>query len=75
MCVNKLFNIYHLASCKTADKKQPIEFYDFLQLNTDSSKSEVIDNARRDDEEVNQEAMEHKKKTKFIDFFSHGSSS
>ncbi|KAL3716347.1 hypothetical protein ACJRO7_008017 [Eucalyptus globulus] len=40
------------------DKLQPTEFYDFLQVNTDSNKSEVIDvvHARRDDEEVDQEA-------------------
>lgn len=38
-----------------ADKRQTIEFYDFLQVNTESNGSEVIDNARsRDDEEVNQ---------------------
>ncbi|KAG2667808.1 hypothetical protein I3760_15G132300 [Carya illinoinensis] len=37
------------------DKRQTIEFYDFLQVNTESNGSEVIDNARsRDDEEVNQ---------------------
>ncbi|PNT09340.1 hypothetical protein POPTR_012G039400v4 [Populus trichocarpa] len=56
------------------DQSRPIEFYDFLQVNTDSNKSEVIDNARRDDEEVDQqEALENnqsKADVPFIDFFS-----
>ncbi|KAF2321981.1 hypothetical protein GH714_005160 [Hevea brasiliensis] len=58
-------------------KKQAIEFYDFLQVNTDSSRSEVIDNARREDEEVEQEAMEQQRKAglQFIDFLSVGNSS
>lgn len=66
-------------------KKEGMEFYDFLQLNTESiNGSEVIDhhNSRKDDEEVNQEAMaadnvKDKVKDKdgvvvvpFIDFFS-----
>ncbi|XP_022775243.1 transcription factor MYB52-like [Durio zibethinus] len=62
----------------TEDKNQPIEFYDFLQVNTDSNKSEVTDNnARRDDEEVDQEAMAQQSKggASFIDFLSVGSSS
>ncbi|XP_022736966.1 transcription factor MYB52-like [Durio zibethinus] len=61
----------------TGDKNQPIEFYDFLQVNTDSNKSEVTDNTRRDDEEVDQEAMEQQSKVgaSFIDFLSVGSSS
>lgn len=55
-----------------AEKKQPVEFYDFLQVNTESNGSEVIDNARRDDEEVNQEATEQQNKAgvPFIDFLS-----
>ncbi|CAK7327929.1 unnamed protein product [Dovyalis caffra] len=60
------------------DQNRPIEFYDFLQVNTDSNKSEVIDNARRDDEEVDQqEAMEHQSMggIPFIDFLSAGKSS
>ncbi|XP_048233635.1 transcription factor MYB54 [Ricinus communis] len=57
-----------------AGKKQPVEFYDFLQVNTDSSKSEVIDNARRDDEEVDQE-QKRKAGLAFIDFLSVGNSS
>ncbi|XWS48205.1 hypothetical protein CRYUN_Cryun13aG0054100 [Craigia yunnanensis] len=61
----------------TEDKNQPIEFYDFLQVNTDSNKSEVTDNTRRDDEEVDQEAMEQQRKAgaSFIDFLSVGNSS
>lgn len=57
---------------------QPVEFYDFLNVNTDSNRSEVIDHARRDDEEVEQEAMDHQNKAAgvpFIDFLSVGSSS
>jgi len=59
-----------------AEKKQPIEFYDFLQVNTESNGSEVIDNPRRDDEEVDQEAKEQQSKAvvPFIDFLSAGSS-
>lgn len=59
-------------SCVITDKSQPIEFYDFLQVNTDSNKSEVIDTVRRDDEEVDQEAMEQQSKggVPFIDFLS-----
>jgi myb proto-oncogene protein len=55
-----------------AEKKQPVEFYDFLQVNTESNGSEVIDNARREDEEVNQEAREQQNKAgvPFIDFLS-----
>ncbi|KAJ6748926.1 MYB-RELATED PROTEIN A-LIKE [Salix purpurea] len=58
--------------CK--DQSRQIEFYDFLQVNTDSNKSEVIDNAKRDEEEVDQQgAMENdqsKAGVPFIDFFS-----
>ncbi|KAJ4842147.1 hypothetical protein Tsubulata_040828 [Turnera subulata] len=76
----------HLLFCKEfcgkdrihlEDKKQPIEFYDFLQVNTDSNKSEVIDNVKRGDEEVDQEAMEQQNKAagvSFIDFLSVGNS-
>ncbi|XP_065868201.1 transcription factor MYB54-like [Euphorbia lathyris] len=52
-------------------KKQAIEFYDFLQVNTDSSKSEVIDTTKREDEEVNQK----KNALPFIDFLSVSKSS
>lgn len=54
------------------NKNQRVEFYDFLQVNTDSTKSEVIDNARRDDEEVDQEAREQQRSGQFIDFLSVG---
>lgn len=51
-----------------------VEFYDFLQLNTESiNGSEVIDSSRKDDEEVevNQEAAAAKDGVlPFIDFFS-----
>ncbi|OVA14517.1 SANT/Myb domain [Macleaya cordata] len=56
------------------DKNNPIEFYDFLCVNTDSNGSEVINNARnKDEEEVDQqEAKEQANCTEvpFIDFFS-----
>ncbi|XP_030521765.1 transcription factor MYB54 [Rhodamnia argentea] len=66
------------------DKIQPTEFYNFLQVNTDSNKSEVIDvvHARRDDEEVDQEAGDDGADNEakggsvpFFDFLSVGSSS
>ncbi|XP_038991598.1 transcription factor MYB52-like isoform X2 [Hibiscus syriacus] len=58
-------------------KKQTIEFYDFLQVNTDSNRSEVTDNRRRDEDEINQQAMRQDTKTgpAFFDFLSLGSSS
>ncbi|XP_059297309.1 transcription factor MYB54-like [Lycium ferocissimum] len=62
------------------DENQPTEFYDFLQVNTDSNRSEVIDHGRiRDDEEVEQEAVDdlHRSKAasaEFIDFLSVGDS-
>ncbi|KAK3211206.1 hypothetical protein Dsin_015912 [Dipteronia sinensis] len=68
----------HLCLTLKQDKTQLIEFYDFLQVNTDSTKSEVIDNTRRDDEEVNQEAREQQNapaSVQFIDFLSVASSS
>jgi myb proto-oncogene protein len=53
------------------DKNQSVEFYDFLQV--DSNKSELTDNAKKDDEEVNQDVVELQNKEKennvpFIDF-------
>lgn len=49
-----------------------MEFYDFLQVNTESNKSEVIDHAKKDDDiEVEQQ----KNGVPFIDFLSVGGSS
>lgn len=85
-CPKLLHNHYHLFhhantdQVLCGDEKQPTEFYDFLQVNTDSNRSEVIDHARiRDDEEVEQEAVDlHQSKarvtTEFIDFLSVGDS-
>ncbi|CAI9773847.1 unnamed protein product [Fraxinus pennsylvanica] len=54
------------------EKSQAVEFYDFLQVNTESNKSEVIDHAKKDDDiEVEQQ----KNGIPFIDFLSVGSSS
>jgi myb proto-oncogene protein len=58
------------------DKNQSVEFYDFLQV--DSNKSELTDNAKKHDEEVNQDVVELQNKEKennvpFIDFLSSGS--
>ncbi|KAE8663943.1 hypothetical protein F3Y22_tig00112857pilonHSYRG00031 [Hibiscus syriacus] len=55
------------------EKEQAIEFYDFLKVNTDSNTSEVTDNSRRDEEEVNQHHT--KPGPAFFDFLSLGSSS
>ncbi|KAK8569396.1 hypothetical protein V6N13_046455 [Hibiscus sabdariffa] len=54
-------------------KKQALEFYDFLQVNTDSNTSEVTDNSRRDGEEVDQQHT--KPGPAFFDFLSLGNSS
>ncbi|OMP11013.1 hypothetical protein CCACVL1_00729 [Corchorus capsularis] len=59
----------HCITLTQDEKNQPVEFYDFLQVNTDSNKSEVTDNTRRDDEEVEQQS---KAVASFIDFFSAG---
>ncbi|XP_009355972.2 transcription factor MYB54 [Pyrus x bretschneideri] len=57
------------------NKDQPIEFYDFLQVNTESNGSEVIDNVRKDEEEVDQEGTGQQNISNvaglsFIDFLS-----
>ncbi|CAI9767398.1 unnamed protein product [Fraxinus pennsylvanica] len=53
------------------DKSQAVEFYDFLQVNTESNKSEVIDHSKKDDDiEVEQK----KNGVQFIDFLSVGGS-
>ncbi|KAE8709644.1 Myb domain protein 52 isoform 2 [Hibiscus syriacus] len=41
----------HCVAISQDQKKQAIEFYDFLQVNTDSNRSEVTDNSRRDEDE------------------------
>lgn len=50
-------------------RNRPVEFYDFLRVNTDSNGSEVIDHPRRDDDEVEQKANAS---VPFIDFLSVG---
>ncbi|XP_059643573.1 transcription factor MYB54 [Cornus florida] len=61
------------------DSSHPAEFYDFLQVNTDCNRSEVIDHGIRDEEEVEQEAATQQSSSSagvsFIDFLSVGSSS
>ncbi|XP_010276273.1 PREDICTED: transcriptional activator Myb-like [Nelumbo nucifera] len=59
------------------DRNSPVEFYDFLQVNSSSNGSEVIDSPRRDDEEVEQEAEDKESTTNvpFIDFLSVGATS
>nr|KJB39204.1 hypothetical protein B456_007G002200 [Gossypium raimondii] len=54
----------------TQDTTQPTEFYDFLQVNTDSNESEVTDNTcKRDGEEVDQE-HQSRPAVPFFDFLS-----
>ena len=63
-----------------ADKSESVEFYDFLQVNADSNnRSDVTDNARREDEEVNQDNVPERCRrqnkdsgtaAQFIDFLS-----
>ncbi|XP_027359336.1 transcription factor MYB52-like [Abrus precatorius] len=72
----KKFYFQDPSSTMPQDKSQSVEFYDFLQVNTDSNKSEVTDNAKRDDEEVNQDNEGQQNKDNgvpFIDFLSTGS--
>ncbi|KAK1431487.1 hypothetical protein QVD17_07946 [Tagetes erecta] len=57
------------------DKRdRSLEFYNFLPVNTDSNKSEVIDHKNKDEVEVEQEATKQEGSTDtsvpFIDFFS-----
>ncbi|KAJ8755111.1 hypothetical protein K2173_018909 [Erythroxylum novogranatense] len=68
------YPLTHISPSNCEDKNRAVEFYDFLQLNTDSSKSEVIDTARREEEEVEQKAMGRSKKaaSSFIEFLSVG---
>ncbi|GAB4850528.1 hypothetical protein Ancab_029838 [Ancistrocladus abbreviatus] len=77
---DKELYVQRLSLCSTTSmppekKNKPIEYYDFLQVHTESNKSEVIDQAaRKDEEEVEQGARKHKKEHQatipFIDFFS-----
>ncbi|GAB4842702.1 hypothetical protein Ancab_012678 [Ancistrocladus abbreviatus] len=72
--------VQHLGFCSTklmssGQKNKPIEYYDFLQVHLDSSKSEVIDQVtRKDEEEVDQRTRKHKEEHEatvpFIDFLS-----
>ncbi|KAJ8774809.1 hypothetical protein K2173_017255 [Erythroxylum novogranatense] len=72
LCNQNLFSHVRPSHCE--DKNKPMEFYDFLQLNADSSKSEVIDTARREDEEVDQKGLGQPSKAAFpfIEFLSVG---
>ncbi|KAK7358092.1 hypothetical protein VNO77_00013 [Canavalia gladiata] len=61
------------SSTMLQDRSQSaVEFYDFLQVNTDSNKSEVTDNVKKDDEEVNQDALgsQTREGFPFVDFLS-----
>ncbi|XP_010276312.1 PREDICTED: myb-related protein B-like [Nelumbo nucifera] len=62
---------------KIADGNNPIQFYDFLQGNTSSNGSEVVDHERRDEQEVVQKSNKQERKAgvAFIDFLSVGASS
>lgn len=67
---------FHAMLC--AERSKAVEYYDFLQVNTDSSKSEVIDQAKKSEQNSNEEveqmqiaAAEHD--PPFIDFLSVGS--
>ncbi|KAL4557352.1 hypothetical protein LXL04_035528 [Taraxacum kok-saghyz] len=65
-----LFNQFKINEDK---RDQPVEFYNFLPVNTDSNASEVIDHARKEDVEVEQESQEQKRRdivVPFIDFLS-----
>lgn len=59
-----------------SDKRdRSVEFYNFLPVNTDSNGSEVIDQQRKDEVEVEQEATEEQQGSTnttvpFIDFLS-----
>ncbi|KAI4347333.1 hypothetical protein L6164_008151 [Bauhinia variegata] len=74
----KQFYFQTPSSCPTmiGDRSESVEFYDFLQVNTDSNRSEVTDSARRDEEEVNQDGVGQQSKdgVPFIDFLSFRSS-
>jgi len=56
--------------------KRPMEFYNFLQVNTDSKIHELIDNSRKDEEEdVDQNnRIRNENCVPFFDFLSVGNS-
>lgn len=49
--------------------KRPTEFYNFLQVNTDSKKPEVIDNYLRKDEEEDVDPRSHNHNENCVPFF------
>ncbi|XP_024971479.1 transcription factor MYB52-like [Cynara cardunculus var. scolymus] len=63
-------NLVHQFKIHEDKKDQSVEFYNFLPVNTDSNKSEVIDHAKKDEVEVEQEATEQQRRdvVPFIDF-------
>ncbi|KAK2990640.1 hypothetical protein RJ640_028829, partial [Escallonia rubra] len=72
-CYSFPYNHHHVKMDQ--DRSQPVEYYDFLQVHTDSNGSEVIDQTRRDEDEVEQEAIDEEQIRKasllpFIDFLS-----
>ncbi|KAL8457155.1 hypothetical protein ACS0TY_034317 [Phlomoides rotata] len=68
----------HRMKIDIEERSKGVEFYNFLQVNTDSNKSEVIDHAQKE-EEVDQKAgdeiNQRKTAAQFIDFLSLGGSS
>lgn len=80
MYINIISSLMHATLEMYAERSKGVEFYNFLQINTDSNRSEVIDYARKEkqgdggdeeEEEVDQKAAS----PPFIDFLSVGSSS
>lgn len=68
LCIDILVN-------EIVGRRQKVEFYDFLQVNTESNGSEVIDQSRKEDEEVDQEQQRKASSSsnstiRFIDFLS-----